>query len=513
MYNINIIIVEDEPAILQGIVMLIKRIDLPLVITGTYSNGKEALIDLEHSCPDIVMTDVQMPVMSGLQLVEELKSMNYPAEFVILSGYAEFEYAQTAMSLGVHHYLLKSPRIRELKEALASICDSILKMRYHKYQVYFQELLYQQFPLHENVSPVHDASIRILLYTLGPLLDKLPEESVFYQNHISKTKTLQLITEHFPQSKGQIWILNGYSPNTKIILEANFNGYSPSPEELFELLKSQTKNNRIWVTLVVLPETENMNELRDIFLSGTKQLQKAVQFGKNQLLSVSENSSVFVTDTLRRTERDMLFKVLNTQQTKLIVEQYRYFAKSWAEQNYSQTECTALTRRFLTEICRTLPGSETTVLEETALNELFRITANSCSYEEFFNNCCQLIETILGNLCSFSGDSQIKDSVEALYSHILSSFTKEIDINAFAREHGYHPVYLITQFTKLKGISPTKLIIQLRIERAKKFLLSTDMSLKDIADSIGYYDVSYFSRLFKEREGMSPGNYRKEKHL
>ncbi len=83
------------------------------------------------------MTDVQMPVMSGLELVKYMKSINYPAEYIILSGYAEFEYAQTALTLGVHHYLLKSPRISELREALTSLCDTIFKSYYNKYRLYF----------------------------------------------------------------------------------------------------------------------------------------------------------------------------------------------------------------------------------------------------------------------------------------------------------------------------------------------------------------------------------------
>ena len=80
MHSVNLIVVEDEPAILSGIAAQIKRMDLPLSITGIYLNGAEALKDLSNSKPDLIITDVQMPVMTGLELISRLKEQQYPAE-------------------------------------------------------------------------------------------------------------------------------------------------------------------------------------------------------------------------------------------------------------------------------------------------------------------------------------------------------------------------------------------------------------------------------------------------
>ena len=106
MHSVNLIVVEDEPAILSGIAAQIKRMDLPISITGIYLNGAEALKDLSNSKPDLIITDVQMPVMTGLELISRLKEQQYPAEYLVLSGYAEFEYVQKALRLNVSNYLL-----------------------------------------------------------------------------------------------------------------------------------------------------------------------------------------------------------------------------------------------------------------------------------------------------------------------------------------------------------------------------------------------------------------------
>ena len=79
MHSVNLIVVEDEPAILSGIAAQIKRMDLPISITGIYLNGAEALKDLSNSKPDLIITDVQMPVMTGLELISRLKEQQYPA--------------------------------------------------------------------------------------------------------------------------------------------------------------------------------------------------------------------------------------------------------------------------------------------------------------------------------------------------------------------------------------------------------------------------------------------------
>ena len=107
MENVKLIIVEDEPAILRGIELLIGQIDLPIEIVGTYLKGQDALDEFEKVSPDIVLTDVQMPVITGLELIQEMKTRGYSAEYLILSSYAEFQYVQQAIKLDVRNYLLK----------------------------------------------------------------------------------------------------------------------------------------------------------------------------------------------------------------------------------------------------------------------------------------------------------------------------------------------------------------------------------------------------------------------
>ena len=95
----KILVAEDEPAIRQGIIALIGNLGLSVEITGAAEDGMEALELMAATRPDVLITDIRMPGMSGLELIGKAKELYPGTEYVILSGYSEFEYAKQALSL------------------------------------------------------------------------------------------------------------------------------------------------------------------------------------------------------------------------------------------------------------------------------------------------------------------------------------------------------------------------------------------------------------------------------
>lgn len=116
----NIIIIDDEPKIRNGIKNLLSRYD-SWTVSGVFENAKEALRFLANETMDVIITDIKMPEMSGLELIARLREKNTDAKIIILSGYSDFRYAQKAVELGVYRYLVKPTNPRELIEILESI--------------------------------------------------------------------------------------------------------------------------------------------------------------------------------------------------------------------------------------------------------------------------------------------------------------------------------------------------------------------------------------------------------
>ncbi len=120
----TIVIVEDEFRIRQGLGSLINKVDMGCKVIGEAENGYEGLKMIQDLEPDIVITDIQMPKIDGLQMIENAKEMGAACTFVILSGYADFEYARRGMRLGVKEYLLKPATISSVKELLLKLAGN-----------------------------------------------------------------------------------------------------------------------------------------------------------------------------------------------------------------------------------------------------------------------------------------------------------------------------------------------------------------------------------------------------
>lgn len=126
---IKLLIADDEKIIRETISRLIDWEQMGIQLIGTAENGLEALNIILDESPEIVMTDIRMPGLSGLELIQQISSLNQDTEFIILSGYGEFEYAKEAMKYGVRHYLLKPCNETQIAEAVGSVKKHIQRTK------------------------------------------------------------------------------------------------------------------------------------------------------------------------------------------------------------------------------------------------------------------------------------------------------------------------------------------------------------------------------------------------
>ncbi len=150
---IKMLLVDDERIIRESLIKMIPLSDLEIQLTGVCANAFEALESISDDMPEILLTDVKMPQMDGLALVERSLKMNPQMETVILSGYDEFAYAQKAISLGVREYLLKPCTKQDITDCLTRICKRIRQRK--------ETYLMQMNNRAENVKALADALISL----------------------------------------------------------------------------------------------------------------------------------------------------------------------------------------------------------------------------------------------------------------------------------------------------------------------------------------------------------------
>jgi two-component system, response regulator YesN len=156
--KLYLLIVDDEPTIRNGLANTIDWDSLGLEVIGTAADGNEALTMIHNLSPHIVITDIRMPNCDGLELIRIAREENLPCHFIILSGYEDFKYAQTAIRYHVSSYLLKPIQIEELSREIISLRDTSLK----ELQQNQSNILTQQQLLEQNSTLKHHFGSRLL---------------------------------------------------------------------------------------------------------------------------------------------------------------------------------------------------------------------------------------------------------------------------------------------------------------------------------------------------------------
>lgn len=498
---------EDEPAILSGIAAQIKRMDLPISITGIYLNGAEALKDLSNSKPDLIITDVQMPGHDGLELISRLKEQQYPAEYLVLSGYAEFEYVQKALRLNVSNYLLKPLRFRELQESLSEVCSRILSRRHEQELLSLQNLFFPSQDSKASSLPLPEGPYRLFLYQEGPFLD-IPLEVSIQQSFFSSRQLELSLEQASGRSFDYLWILDTPKPGLKLLLFGGTDSIALSPEQFFNLLETLSSVFTS-TTLVSGKLITDSRELLDAYGKAMEHLSWKRCFLENISWCFLPPSAKPVPLLLSKVSRDLLLKVLSSRNPEQVAKQYHFFAEIWKKEAFGQFQIFSFTQDVFSELFHHSDTANPASLEKETTDKLVQLAFDAADTDTFLLSAELLLESVCQTLFHTSPDTTILQAVDALWNYIDQHFTQELDINAYAKEHGYHPVYLISQFSKLKHISPSKRITQKKLALAKELLKNSDMSLQEIVNTVGFYDISYFSRLFKSQEGMTPGAFRK----
>lgn len=125
----KVMIVDDEPKLRNGLRTLIPWESIGFEVIGTAASGKEVLRSFDTQLPDLLIVDIRIPGMSGLQLIQEIRTLGVPMRYVIVSGYADFEYARTALQLGADGYLLKPVNKDEMTSLLINVREKMVQER------------------------------------------------------------------------------------------------------------------------------------------------------------------------------------------------------------------------------------------------------------------------------------------------------------------------------------------------------------------------------------------------
>lgn len=499
-YKIKVLVVEDEERILTHICNKIVSLDPSFKIVEKAFNGQEAIEKIERLRPQVVFTDISMPVLDGMELIRQIKQVNPNIIIVIISGYSDFEYARQAIRYGVFNYLLKPLEDGVLLETLFDIKKNLAHFAVRKQR----HILYSEN--YQLVTDVQDPFLLLSVCLGNVIYSNQDEEATLFYGEKLKTISWNKIMQKL-YGELEWFVADEHTVNQKIIgikIPERMTELSDVfVEELFQALQKETS---IAVHVCCRREKTEQAELWDCAKRLRNIMKKSLVIGENQIFYLEDeengrNDMIEIVKMKLNTYIKNYFISTNLEnfmnEIKMI---FRYMRSNHAPQESIEKICIYVLK--LLEFSN--QGYQRERLEELQ-NLMMKDITMSLSEEELFETLLQIFATINND----GQEQSEEDEVERMLEYIDERYLAIESMEEVAEEFGYNYAYLSRMFKKKVGKSMSRYITDKKMGLAKELLVNkTELRVTEVSDLCGYGDYRYFSRVFKSEVGISPSDYR-----
>ena len=518
----KVFFVEDEIVTREGIRDNVDWRGNGFELCGEAPDGEIALPLLQTTKPDLLITDIKMPFMDGLQLCKIVRERMPGTKIVILSGHDEFEYAQEAIKLGVTEYLLKPVTVQNLHNVLQKVALQIDHERME--QENLQKLREQ---VEENRDVLRERFLLKLIVGAVTSAEAIEQSELLGLDLVARWYSVALIRIELCDPSEQ-FDYGGYQQAQRIV--SDLVEYNPDVfllkkdlEELVLIIKGSTPDYMEEERELLLEQiARHATEIKCKFTIGKgtpkKRLTDVCQSFIESLASAQNGASQNRDGTDDGVDKAELFKV-----DKSAVEDYLkcgvkedfddFFAlfllplgeaafKSSIVKNYILMDIVLTTARFVHE----LGGSIDQVMPD--LNHIESVLADIRTIEQIREKAHQILLAALVFRDSQTTShhvgmlQQARDYIEHHYTD------PNMSLNEVAARVSHSPSHFSTLFSQETGQTFKEYLTQLRIKRAKELLRTTTLKSAEISYQIGYNDPHYFSYVFRKSTELSPKEFR-----
>lgn len=538
MNEIKVFLVEDEMVIRRGIKNSIDWEKEGYIFCGEASDGELAYPMIIKEKPDILITDIRMPFMDGLELCKLVKKELPNIKILVLSGYDEFDYAKEAIRLGVTEYLLKPISSGKLLEALNGVSESIrrekedkdLVRKYmeemrenteHEKQKFFEQMIAGNLSMADalETGKKYEMNLSAGMYNLLLFRFTLGEENRKSGELLGEAEyAIEKLTERleyvFEFQRG----VEGWA---FLLMADNEEQMSERVKELSKDLEEIMKNySTIAYFGGIGQPVARLRELEESFREAERALAARFTMELNRIISVEDIRMAQNVDTLDDIEitsfgeiektRTMLEKFLNNGAEDEIDEFVDVYINELPEENLKSV----LMRQYIImdayivmmSFCEKIEGIEGEMQAQS--EELKNSMKTSQTLEEIKNYIRMLLKKIIGVRDTISG-RRYSDIIEIAKDQIRKTYmSDEISLNTIAAEVGMSPSYFSSIFSKEMGKTFVEYLTEIRMDRAKELLMCSSMKTSEIGYEVGYKDPHYFSYIFKKTQNCTPKEFR-----
>lgn len=505
----KVLLVDDEPGALEGMQLWIDWAELGFEISGTCSNGLEGLRMLEELEPDLVITDVNMPLMDGLEMIATWQRVGTkPVSFVIISGYSEFEYAQKAMRYGITHYLLKPIETEEASRVLRLIYQELQHDRERRkisevasreeVVSLLQKLIAGQSvsdtdrQILEHLSDNREVWSFCLVYSDPAEYTKLREQAASLLADKDAMYLVDMDMYHFGIVFGYTTDQQQENESRQVLAELSdlystsrvFMAMGAEEQSLIKLEHCYTTAREAILYRFYDPEYAGVISYEEVrnrpFHNHYDQIH--LMDGITRALSLLDPSGF--REAVHLAEQSFRERLIAPEIVKKIVIHLLYqMIEHMKVSGIEQAE--AMTGKY------NVPKLSDEVL---TLDELMGCLL-SCGQD-----CLNLL------IKEQAGKSQ--GIVQDINRYIREHYREALTIKKLSEVFYLHPVYLGQLLMKKNGISFNEFVHDLRIKEAAELLQENQYKNSEIAERVGYVNYNQFLKQFEKRMHMSPNEYK-----
>ncbi|RCX16753.1 two-component system response regulator YesN [Fontibacillus phaseoli] len=507
----KVLLIDDEPGALEGMQLWIDWERLGFEIVGTCGNGAEGLRSIGELNPDLVVTDVNMPLMDGLEMIESWqKNGDRKISFVIVSGYSEFDYARRAMRYGIAHYLLKPIEQDEAEKELQAAYQELL-------QEYEEQHISQIASYEETVSLLKKAAMEepqsvadltvlerlsasreawnfCLVQCDPPLYAPSRETAASLVRNQDAMYLVDLEMHCFG-------IVYGYTPargdenEAWAILTQLSQSYSP-----YRVFMSTGAGETSLVGLNSCYKTARAAILHNFYDSGYAEIKKYE--------SVGNHVFQYHYDQIRL--MDGIIGAMNLLDISGLEDAVSSAVQSFREMAMAPEIVKKIVIHLMYKIMEYLQGLDGE--PASSLLEKYNSLLSGLS------DAVLLLEDLMGYLLHCGKDTidlmlqeQMRRSqgiIQEINEYIRGHYREALTIKMLSEIFYLHPVYLGQLLLRKNGISFNELVHNLRIEEAVALLQQNRLKNSEIAEQLGYSNYGQFLKQFEKRMGVSPNEFK-----
>lgn len=533
----RMIVADDEQMVLNGIKRVIPWEEYNIEIIAEATDGQDAYDLCLKLHPDILFTDIRMPLMDGLEVAMRLNEQESDIKIIIFSGAQDFEFAKTALNIDVEGYILKPIKVNELKQVVNKVINRINMERSREQKM--QQMVNQ---LHENMALMKEKFLRNLISGSYSNKEDVDDKLEYFQITMGSCEDLLVaiaqiddysksIRDHSEEEKQLLCFSINNTLNEIVASQETGFCFTVSENEFVIIFLDVQKNIRyldiceeiiqyigklygLTVSIGLGNPVMDVLQLPKSYKSAKDALQYKFYSGKGSLLSIADVDKINgISKDMRNVEYSNLYEAENklvshvrmgdgTAVTRIIDEIFNNLAEAPVDYIvYCCIEAVSIASRAIYELGDNI---------DTIVGKRSRILDDINRMEDVFD-LKTYMNSVFGKMAGYFSvkyEQRNRRMIEKINKLIEQNYMEDIDLKNISSEVYLSPNYISLIYKKVTGESVIEHLTRLRMEAARELLRTTDLKIYEIAVRVGYENQYYFSSVFKKYNGMHPMKFK-----